>query len=91
MREKKPEKALSRGRGPFQNPMPNFVFCNCVFSTFFIFSLFIYFERDRERDREDSEQGRDRERGTQRVPSRLCTVSVEPDMGLEPTNLEIIT
>ena len=33
--------------------------------------------------------GRGRERG--RIPSRLCTVSPEPDAGLEPTNREIMT
>ena len=37
------------------------------------------------------EQGRGRERGRHRIPSRLCTVSTEPDMGLEFTNHEIMT
>ena len=38
-------------------------------------------EREREREREtESEAG-----------SRLCTVSTEPDMGLEPTDHEIMT
>ena len=35
-------------------------------------------------------KGRERERG-ERIPSRLCTVSPEPDAGLEPTNCEIMT
>ena len=30
-------------------------------------------------------------RGGERIPSRLCTVSTEPDMGLDPTNHEIMT
>ena len=34
---------------------------------------------------------RERERERQRIPSRLCTVSVEPDVGLELTNCEIVT
>ena len=28
---------------------------------------------------------------TERIPSRLCTVSMEPNVGLEPTNHEIMT
>ena len=32
-----------------------------------------------------------RERGRERIPSRLHTVSVELDAGLEPTNCEIMT
>ena len=34
---------------------------------------------------------RERERVRMRIPSRLCTVSTEPDEGLEPTNHEIVT
>ena len=29
--------------------------------------------------------------GRERIPSRLCTVSTEPDMGLEPMDHEIMT
>ena len=36
-------------------------------------------------------RGRERERGRQRIPSRLCVVSREPDAGLELTNHEITT
>ena len=36
-------------------------------------------------------QGRGRERGRERIPSRLCAVNTEPDVGLEPTNHEIVT
>ena len=36
-----------------------------------------------------SERGAERE--GERIPSRLCTISVEPDVGLEPMNREIVT
>ena len=32
-----------------------------------------------------------RERGRQRIPNRLCTVSAEPDMGLKLRKHEIMT
>ena len=31
-----------------------------------------------------------RERGRERIPSRLCAVSVEPDVGPDPPNCEIL-
>ena len=34
---------------------------------------------------------RDKERGRERLPSRLCAVTVKPDAGFDPTNLEIMT
>ena len=43
-------------------------------------------EEQRERERE-----RERERLRLTIPSRLCTVSVEPDVGLELRNREIGT
>ena len=46
----------------------------------------IYFERERERA---EERQRDRDRG--RIPSRLHTVSAEPDVGLELMNHELKT
>ena len=51
-----------------------------------LFLKFIYVERERE-------QGRSRERGIERerIPSRLHTVSTEPDAGLKPMNHEITT
>ena len=52
----------------------------------FKISLFIYFERERK-----IEQGRGRDRVGQRIQSRLCADSREPDTGLEPTNCEIMT
>ena len=45
-------------------------------------------ERERKRERE-SRGGA--ERGIDRIPSRLCTASVEPTPGLEPMNHEIMT
>ena len=38
-----------------------------------------------------NEWGRGRERGRQRIPSRPQAVSTEPNVGLEPTNSEIMT
>ena len=46
--------------------------------------LSTYFEREKA-------QGRGRERGRQRISSRLHTVSTEPDAGLEPTTVKIVT
>ena len=37
------------------------------------------------------EQGRGRERGRERIPSKLHAVSAEPDVGLDLTNCEIMT
>ena len=34
---------------------------------------------------------RERERGTERIPSRLHADSVQPHTGLKPTNCEIMT
>ena len=39
-----------------------------------------------ERDRDSGRRG-----GAERIPSRLCTVRTEPDVGLEPTNRETVT
>ena len=51
--------------------------------------MFIERERERERTRmitRENTQGRGRER----IPSRLRTVSIEPDVGLDPRNREIM-
>ena len=37
------------------------------------------------------EVGGGRERGRQRMPSRLCAISAEPNVGLKCTNAEIMT
>ena len=52
------------------------------------FLMVIYFEREREGE---TKQGRGRETGRQRIPSRLSAVSAEPDGGLNPTNHGIRT
>ena len=44
----------------------------------------------RERERK-CKWGRGREREKERIPSRLHTVSTKPNLGLEPTNREIMT
>ena len=38
-----------------------------------------------------SGEGTERERDRERIPRRLCSVRVEPNMGLELTNLDIMT
>ena len=51
----------------------------------YIYVKFIYFERKRET------LGEGREGGRERIPGRHHAVSVEPDVGLDLTNLEITT
>ena len=53
---------------------------------FFKFYLFI-FERDSMHTRE---QGRGSKRGRERIPSRLFAVNMEPKVGLDPRNCEIV-
>ena len=66
-------------------------------SLFFFFFLIFIFERARERERERERTPRKggggmcRERGGQRIWSRLCTDSSKPGVGLKLTNLEIVT
>ena len=38
-----------------------------------------------------AEREGERERERERIPSRLCTVSTEPEVGLELTNGELMT
>ena len=52
----------------------------------------MYFERETETETErQSISGRRTERGRERIPSRLCTDSAEPNVGLELKNCEIMT
>ena len=51
--------------------------------------LFIY-ERERERERRARAGEGQRGRGRDRIPSRLCAVSEEPDAELKLTNCEIM-
>ena len=54
--------------------------------------MYLFILRERERENVCAQnQGRGRERGKERLPSRLCTVSAEPDAGLELTNHEIVS
>ena len=55
---------------------------------FFPLSLFVYFEREKECMHE---LWKGRERGRQRILSRLRTVSMEPNAGLDFMNNEIMT
>ena len=48
----------------------------------FFFSLFIYFERKREMEEQ-------KERGRERIPSRLCAVSADPDTGVNLTTMRL--
>ena len=54
--------------------------------------LFIDFQRKRERKCAcASGRGAEREGERERILHRVCTVSTEPDAGLEPMNREIVT
>ena len=46
--------------------------------------MFIYFEGERSGEEQ-------REGGSERIPSRLCAISREPDVGLKLTDREIVT
>ena len=52
----------------------------------FFFFKYLFILRGRECEREKG-----RERGSQRIRSRLCTVNAEPDAGLEPTIHKMMT
>ena len=74
---------LARGRTGIQKPGTHATACacNCWAQIHVVLFLFIFRERERRRGR-----GRERER----IPSSLCAVSTEPDVGLDPTNCEIM-
>ena len=59
-----------------------------AFFTICFFNVYLFILREKERERE---QGRGRHRGRERIPSRLYTVSTEPDVGLTLTNCELMT
>ena len=50
----------------------------------FLFKVYLFILR--KRGWGGADRGRERE-----IPSRLCAVRAEPDMGLEPMNSEIMT
>ena len=56
----------------------------------FYFSNFSFLRFIFERERERASRGRT-EREGERIPSRLCTASTEPDVGLELMNHEVMT
>ena len=75
-------------------PSPPLLPSACYSSIFFLSLFLVYFfilrERKRERERAPA-WGRGIERETKRIPSRLCTVTTEPDAGLAFTNCKIVT
>ena len=42
-------------------------------------------------ERESEQAGEEQKERRERIPSSLCSVGAEPDVGLEPTNREIMT
>ena len=48
-------------------------------------------ERERERERERMSWGGAEREAREKIPSRLCTVSTEPDVGLKLIDHEIMT
>ena len=59
----------------------------------FFFKMFIYLFWEREQEERGVERVREWkwEWASKRIPSRLCTVSMEPDAGLKPMKYEIMT
>ena len=55
-----------------------------LFFVLFLFLMFIF-------ERESVQEGWEKERGGQRIQSRLCTDSREPNAGLKLMNHEIMT
>ena len=56
----------------------------------FIYFKFIHSERE-QAGRDEGQRARERERGRERIPSRLHTVLVEIDVGLELPKHETMT
>ena len=71
--------------------LPSFLSSPSSFSFFFFLSLLNYFEREHKSKQVSMCRERGRQRGRERIPSRLCAVSMEPNSGLDPMNLEIVT
>ena len=75
---------MAWGAGPFPK--------NCISVSFkFSFSFLIYLKRERERERERERNAGGEERKGERIPSKHCTVSAEPNAGLELVNREVMT
>ena len=63
-----------------------------IFKLVYFFFFFFKFIILRGRENTQVRKGRDRERGREkRIPSRLHTIGAELDVGLDLTNLEIMT
>ena len=83
-------------QGKYEALSYNFAFTQfsrpSVYPSIYLLLIFVYFERETGTETEH-EQGRGREWETQnpKAGSRLQAVSTEPDVGLEPTNGEIMT
>ena len=75
-------------------PRADHSYCPHMDTDFFFKKIFIYLFWEREREGEHipacAKWGRDRERRRERIPSS-CSVSAEPNVGLEPRNCEIMT
>ena len=61
-------------------------FNRCVNKFLSFLNIYLFFEKERQ-----PEQGSGRERGRESIPSGLCAVRAEPDVGLELTKHEITT
>ena len=57
----------------------------------YLFNVYLFWERERERKSEHMSRGRAERERRERIPSRLHAVSVEPDVGLDFMNCEIMT
>ena len=68
----------------------SFSFSSKYFINFFVLFFSLYFEIERGRKRVWAGEGK-RERGRERMASRLLTVSTEPNVGLDLTDHEIMT
>ena len=64
---------------------------NLILCIFYHSFLKVYLFILRERTQVGGGEERERERREKRIPSRLHTVSAEPEAGLNPTNHQIMT
>ena len=53
--------------------------------------IYLFWERERESERACTWVGEGAKRKGERIPSRLCALSAEPDVELKPRNHEIMT
>lgn len=68
--------------------LSSILFSNVIIFDKYIYILqFIYFERRKEHVNGEVQRKKEREK----IPNRLCPISAEPDVELEPSNCEITT